>query len=629
MSLKNILLVALLSAPLFSQIQTARIAGIVYDPNRAVIPGASLTLTNKNTNVAQKVASDGSGNYVISGLYPGTYDISALSPGFRTLRRNGIEIQVGKDLQLDLELSIGESSSVIEVTAELPLLNSESGAVSHVMTNQQIVDLPLNGRGFNELARLTPGVVLLPGTGNVTRIRPEFFNGTTISGVRGRQVSYFLDGADTSEQHQGGSSIQTSIDALQEFSVQQNAYSSEYSRSGSFFNATTKSGTNLVRGTLYEFLRNEKMDSRNFFAAKRDLLKRNQFGASVGGPIYLPKVYDGRNRSFFFFNYEGMRERQGNTITRSSPTPGMLLGDFSAIPNIIYDPLTTVTSPTGVTTRSVFPGNRIPSGRLSPQSAFFNSYIPTAPTPAGLYVFNPSTRLDSDQYTARIDHTISDAHKVFFRYSRNGNRLGEPGNSPLLGNADSAVRGQNYSFSLSSNLRPTLINDFRVNLLYNAINLNAFLMGRDFNKDAGIKGFEALKRASDIVLFLTLIGQATPAWRAPLSTNDPRRRTASLVNSPITLLGSTASTSSSLVPSSAPISGSAPIARPTWGFGPSTARIRKIRPAPPAQATHLQTGLLAFRPVARAAILLTPSAVVTTRGMSTFRTTIRFPAALP
>ena len=175
MSLKNILLVALLSAPLFSQIQTARIAGIVYDPNRAVIPGASLTLTNKNTNVAQKVASDGSGNYVISGLYPGTYDISALSPGFRTLRRNGIEIQVGKDLQLDLELSIGESSSVIEVTAELPLLNSESGAVSHVMTNQQIVDLPLNGRGFNELARLTPGVVLLPGTGNVTRIRPEFF----------------------------------------------------------------------------------------------------------------------------------------------------------------------------------------------------------------------------------------------------------------------------------------------------------------------------------------------------------------------------------------------------------------------------------------------------------------------
>ena len=175
-------------------------------------------------------------------------------------------MQVGKDLLLDFDLVLGETSSVVEVNAAVPLLNSESGSLGHVMTNKQIVDLPLNGRGFNELARLTPGVVLLPGTGNVTRIRPEFVNGTTISGVRGRQVSYFLDGTDTSEQHQGGSWIQTSVDALQEFSVQQNAYSAEQGRSGSFFNATTKSGTNQIRGTLYEFLRNEKLDSRNFFA---------------------------------------------------------------------------------------------------------------------------------------------------------------------------------------------------------------------------------------------------------------------------------------------------------------------------------------------------------------------------
>lgn len=224
-------------------------------------------LTNRETNTSQKVTSDAGGNYVLPSVNPGLYDMTISAPGFKTLTRRAIEVQVGKDLQLDLELAIGETTTVVEVTAEVPLLNSESGAVSHVMTNQQIVDLPLNGRGFNELARLTPGVVLLPGTGNVTRIRPEFFNGTTISGVRGRQVSYYLDGTDTSEQHQGGSWIQTSIDALQEFSVQQNAYSAEYGRSGSFFNATTKSGTNRIRGTLYEFLRNEKLDSRNFFSS--------------------------------------------------------------------------------------------------------------------------------------------------------------------------------------------------------------------------------------------------------------------------------------------------------------------------------------------------------------------------
>ncbi len=497
-----IALLALLSVPAFCQIQTGRISGTIYDPNRAVIPGASVTVTNKSTNVTQRAVSNGAGNYLIPGLNPGIYDVTIASTGFKTLLQPGVEMQVGKDLQLDPELTIGETTSVIEVTAEVPLLNSESGAVSHVMTNQQIVDLPLNGRGFNELARLTPGVVLLPGTGNVTRIRPEFFNGTTISGVRGRQVSYYLDGADTSEQHQGGSWIQTSIDALQEFSVQQNAYSAEHSRSGSFFNATTKSGTNRVRGTLYEFLRNDKMDARSFFGTRRDILKRNQFGISVGGPVYVPKVYDGRNRSFFFFNYEGQRERQGNVVTRLSPTPAMLAGDFSAISNIIYDPLTTVPNPAGgAAIRTAFPNNRVPANRLSPQAAYFNQYIPTAPTPGGLFTFSPSTRLDVDQYTTRLDQTLTDAHRVFFRFSLNKNSLGEPGNSPALGNADSSTRGQNYTISIASNLRPTIVNEFRVNLLFGVINLNAYLQGRDFNKEAGIRGLESTKRSYDIGSF--------------------------------------------------------------------------------------------------------------------------------
>jgi hypothetical protein len=251
------------------------------------VPNASLTVTNKATNVTQKIISNESGGYVAPALNPGMYDISATAAGFRTTVRSGVEMLVGKDLLPDMDLTLGENITVVEVNSEAPLLNSESGSLGHVMTNNQIVDLPLNGRGFNELARLTPGVVLLPGTGNVTR-RPVFFNGTTISGVRGRQVSYYLDGTDTSEQHQGGSWIQTSVDALQEFSVQQNAYSAEHSRSGSFFNATTKSGTNSIRGTLYEFLRNEKMDARNFFGSRRDLLKWNQFGASVGAPVFIP-----------------------------------------------------------------------------------------------------------------------------------------------------------------------------------------------------------------------------------------------------------------------------------------------------------------------------------------------------
>src|SRR3954451_7289056 len=472
---------------LSGQIQTGRISGTIYDPNHASVPAATITVTNKETNVAQRIVSNDSGSYVVPSLNPGIYDISVTAPGFRTTARSGVEMLVGKDLILDVDLVLGETSSVIEVTSELPLLNSESGALGHVMTNAQIVDLPLNGRGFNELARLTPGVVLLNGTGNVNRVRPEFFNGTTISGVRGRQVSYYLDGTDTSEQHQGGSWIQTSVDALQEFSVQQNAYSAEHSRSGSFYNAITKSGANEIRGNVYEFLRNEKFDARNFFGAKRDILKRNQFGASLGGPVVIPRVYHGQNHTFFFANFEGLRERQGNTTNRTSPTDAMLNGDFSALSNIIYDPLTTVPNSSGSgTIRTPFPGNRILPARLSPQAAFFNKYLTTADTPGGLYTFSRSTAVNLDQITARFDQTFNARHRAFFRYNLADNRLSEPGSTPALDTADSNTRGQNYTGSITSTLSPTLLNAFGVNMLYGFIQLSPYLPGVDFNKEAGI-----------------------------------------------------------------------------------------------------------------------------------------------
>lgn len=480
----------------FGQVQTGRLTGTVFDPNRGAVPGAVVTVTSQATNVTARVTTDGQGAYVVLALNPGTYTVAVAAPGFRTLSRPGVEMQVGKDLQLDVDLTIGETSTVLEVRSEVPLLNSESGNLGHVMSNAQIVDLPLNGRGFNDLARLTPGVVSLPGTGNVTRIRPEFFNGTTISGVRGRQVSYYLDGADTSEQHQGGSWIQTSIDALQEFSVQQNAYSAEHSRSGSFFNATTKSGTNQLHGTLFEFLRNEKLDARTFYGVRRDLLKRNQFGASVGAPVLIPKVFNGKNRTFFFFNYEGTRERQGNVNNRVSPTAAMLTGDFSGIANTLYDPATTTGG-----TRTPFPGNRIPSNRVAKESAFFNPFLTLAANPGGTFTFSPSTAVDLDQITTRFDHTITDSHKVSFRYSLNNNRLSEPGGSPALGMADSYTKGQNYTVSINSNLKANLINEFRFNTLYGDIQLQPYLKGRDFNKEAGIRGLDETKRSFDVGSF--------------------------------------------------------------------------------------------------------------------------------
>jgi len=486
-----------------AQIQTGRIVGTIYDPNKAVVPNAAVTVTNQATNVAWRATSSGIGGYVVPGLQPGVYDVGVIAPGFRTTVKTGVEMQVGKDLLLDMELVLGETNVTVEVRSEIPLLSSESGNLGHVMTNYQIRDLPLNGRGFNELARLTPGVVHLPGTGSVNRIRPEFFNGTTISGVRGRQVSFYLDGADTTEQHQGGSWIQTSIDALQEFSVQQNAYSAEHSRSGSFFNATTKAGANTVHGSLFEFLRNEKLDARNFFLAQRELLKRNTFGGSLGGPVLIPRLYNGKNRTFFFVAYEAMRERTGLIITRTSPTAGMLAGDFSAPGfNTIYDPRSTAPNPAGSgTVRTPFQGNRIPANQLSSQAAHFNPYIPTAPSPGGRLTFSPSRALDEDQLTLRADQSLSDRHKLFARWSYHDHRLSEPGNAPTLGNAPLDTNGQNVTASLTSSLRSNLMNEFRYNALWSLIDLKAYFQGKDFNKEAGIRGLEETRRASDIGSF--------------------------------------------------------------------------------------------------------------------------------
>ena len=170
-------LVLFLAQGLFGQIQTGRISGTIYDPNKAAVPSATVTVTNKDTNAVQKITSNDSGGYVVPSLNPGVYDIRVTAAGFRTTVRSGVEMQVGKDLLLDMDLVLGETTTVIEVNSDVPLLNSESGNLGHVMTNQQLNDLPLNGRAFNTLASLTPGVVQLPGTGNVTRIRPEFFNG--------------------------------------------------------------------------------------------------------------------------------------------------------------------------------------------------------------------------------------------------------------------------------------------------------------------------------------------------------------------------------------------------------------------------------------------------------------------
>ena len=465
----------------FAQIQAGRIVGTVTDPNKAVIPNAQVTVTGTATNQAKTVATNELGEYAVTPLDPGLYNILVTVAGFQTTQVNNVEVIVGQSARVDVELKIGETSTKVEVTSTTPLLNTESGTLGQVVTNTQIVNLPLNGRSFYELARLAPGATLLPGTGNLLRIRANYESGTGISGVKGSQLSFFLDGADVTDHHQGGTLIQTSIDALQEFQVQQSEYSAEFRNAGGMLNVTTKPGTSEFHGGVFEFLRNDQLDARNFFLAKRDILKRNQFGGGIGGPLSIPHLYNGKNRTFFFINYEGMRQRAGLIFNNIVPTPAMKSGNFSASNlNPIYDPQD----------HNPFPGNVIPQSRLSPQAQFFAKYIPDPNTAGARAVFAPSQVLNQDQSTIRIDQTITDTNRAFVRWSFINYDEVDPNAFPALGLAPLNTRGQNLVVALTSNLRPSIINEARFSYLPNMVNLQAFLQGTDFYKQTGITGFE-------------------------------------------------------------------------------------------------------------------------------------------
>src|SRR6266850_2057113 len=478
----------------FAQLQSGRILGAVYDPQRAGIPGATVVVTNLATNIARTVVTDSQGNYVVTPLDPGTYSVSAEVPGFQKTVRDGLALTVGQSARVELALDLSTLSTEVQVTAQSPLLNTESATLSQVITNEQIVDLPLNGRGFHELARLTSGVALLAPTGNVQTVRPEVVNGNVIGGVSGAQTRFLLDGVDITEEHQGGTWIQTSVDALQEFSVQQNAYSAEFHGAGGTFNAVTKSGSNAFHGSVFEFLRNDAFDAKNFFSASKEKLERNQYGGTLGGPVTIPGVYDGRNKTFFFASYEGQRRTEGKVDVSIVPTAAQRRGDFSGLAPI-FDPLTTVTTG-GATVRTQFANNIVPQDRLSPQALFFNQYIPLPNAAGDTFVATPITAFDANQVTLRLDQEINPHHKLFARFSRHHSVEDRESPWPTLGSTRLQGPAFNVAVALTSNFRSSLVHEARFSRMYGEYRSTAFFQGQGVQlvqQQAGVRGLEGIQ----------------------------------------------------------------------------------------------------------------------------------------
>jgi hypothetical protein len=468
------------------------------------VPHAIVKATNTGTNIVETALTDLTGNFVITPVSAGVYSLSVTATGFEAINASNIEVQVGQIVREDLELKVGEGATTIQVYADIPLLSTDSATLGTVVTNQQLTDLPLNGRGFFCLAELTPGAALLPATGNSLAIRPEIVDGNTIRGIRGSAISFLLDGVDVSEQHQGRTFIQTSIDALREFSVQQSPYSAEYNRGGAFLNATTKSGTNRYHGGIFEFIRNDKLDARNYFSATRAILKRNQFGGDIGGPLKIPHLYNGKDKTFFFVDYEAQRLRQGLVINIIVPTEAQRLGGFTAVGKPIFDPLSTKTVG-GVTTRNQISCNGVHNvicpSQIPAQAAAVLAYIPHANSGATSFKAVPSQAIDYDQFTVRIDHQINSSNRLFGRWVYVNNRETDLNVAALLKTASLTSNGQDVAVGLITNIGANKVQDFRIHYLPSHVRLSAFLQGTDFNAANGIQGFAGLQRPGTVSSF--------------------------------------------------------------------------------------------------------------------------------
>jgi hypothetical protein len=336
-----------------SQSSTATLQGILTDPSGAAVPGATLTITNTATNAVRTFTTADTGLYSFPLLPVGRYRLSAAKTGFKSMSRGNILLQVSDRVSLDLVLEVGGSTERIDVEAVAPLVNTNNAALGTVVENRRIVELPLNGRDPFALAALAPGVLPTPGAGFV------HLGGSvpSINGASNFTSEVTVDGMPNTTPRNGARNnflIYTpSVDAVSEFKVETNSLSAEFGRfNGGVISVVTKSGTNQLHGTVYEFLRNSRMDANSFFANRGGIplgaLRRNQYGFTLGGPIALPKLYKGKDRTFFFMDYEGFRESQLATTNFTVPTALERTGDFSrtttaaGAPILVYDPSTSV-----------------------------------------------------------------------------------------------------------------------------------------------------------------------------------------------------------------------------------------------------------------------------------------------
>ena len=482
MSAVRLLTLLALACIVYGQSERGNISGIVTDPAGAAIGSAKLTIVHRDTNTASNVATTEGGEYNVPNLTPGTYRIEITAPGFKRVVQENVIVAAASTLRLDVQMQLGQVSETVEVTASAVQLQTDNAKVSTHVQNKLVDELPL----------VVGGTMRSPF--NLVAVAAEAKGDGQRLALGGGQVAAWdatLDGHTVGTNRSGDTAeaaLNTpSVEALTEFTVDTNGFKAEYGQAGGgVMTFASKSGTNRLQGTAYDFLRNDAMDARGFFASSRSVYRQNDFGVTASGPVVIPKLYDGRNKTFFFFAFEGFRNREGaNDTILNVPTPEMYNGDFSnwvdqnnrLIP--IYDPATTRANPSGSGfIRDAFPNNKIPADRFSALSKLILPYgQKVTPNRGGTpgssayvrnnYIVTNGTLVrPTDKWSVKGDQHIGTRNHVSFLWNMTTFR-NEPGANgppglpiPLWNGQIQAWDTEAYRIAYDFTVSPTMVNHF-------------------------------------------------------------------------------------------------------------------------------------------------------------------------
>lgn len=523
MSRVSFVVLLLLAAQYAARGQSGTIVGTITDESGALIGEANVTLTNTGSGFSRVVTTNASGQYVAPTIPIGTYTIAAEKTGFQKLIREGIQLTAADTATVNLTLRVGDVKQTVEVKESAPLLEAQTAEVSELIDNRRIIDMPLNGRTFTSLLELTPGAH--PGSnanlGNNTTYSMRGSTNYSVNGANAAENTYLIDGMVNRNLWLNTLIMVPTIDSIQEFRVFTSNYSAEYGASaGAVTVVQTKSGSNQIHGTAYEFLRNAVMDANTFFNNRSGIAKpgfrRNEFGGTVGGAIR-------KDKTFFFADYQGIRLAQPQTITSTIPTVAqrnmLLTGDFSGLGTTIYDP----TALTG-SSRQPFAGNIIPKTRLDPAAVKLASFLPNPTSPGATrnFTYDPQLTQSTDQFDTRIDQNLGASDRLFGKYSFDNSTQTQPGLLPAPANAGipispylssdgnstataTPLRNQSLTLDYTKVISSTTINEARAGVVRWNININPIGNAFDTATAVGIPGININNHAGGLPA-LTITG---------------------------------------------------------------------------------------------------------------------------